>query len=105
MLITNLDVEDRLINDQIGTVVKIEANRVSSKPEVVYVKFDDQNAGKERIRKFGDTYAITNGVVPVTSILGKIKVKKKIHNHLLKFKELSFLLLLLGLVQCIKLKV
>ena len=40
MLTTNVDVEDRLINGQIGTVVKIKMNRVSSKPEVIYVKFD-----------------------------------------------------------------
>ena len=38
ILTTNVDVEDRLINVQIGTVVKIKMNRVSSKPEVMYVK-------------------------------------------------------------------
>ena len=41
MLTTNVDVEDRLIDGQIGTVVKIKMSRVSSKPEVIYVKFDD----------------------------------------------------------------
>ena len=45
MLTTNLDVEDRLINGQIGTVLEIKNNRVSCKPEVIHVKFDDQNAG------------------------------------------------------------
>ena len=51
MLTTNIDVEDRLINGQIGTVVKIKLNAISSKPEVIYVKFDDKNAGEVRIRK------------------------------------------------------
>ena len=41
MLTTNVAVEDRLINGRIGNVVKIKINRLSSKPEVIYVKFDD----------------------------------------------------------------
>ena len=76
MLATNLDVEDRLINGQIGTVLEITNNRVSCKPEVIYVKFDDQNAGRERIRKSGDRYAIDNNAVPVTSVLGRFKIKE-----------------------------
>ena len=76
MLTANLDVEDRLINGQIGTVLEIKNNRVSCKPEVIYVKFDDQNAGRERIRKSGDRYAIDNNAVPVTSVLGKFKIKE-----------------------------
>ena len=75
MLTTNLDVEDCLINGQIGTIVKIRKNSASLKPEVIYVKYDDENAGRVRIRKSGDRYAIANGAVPVTSILGRIKVK------------------------------
>ena len=76
MLTTNVDVEDRLINGQMDTVMKIKINHVSSKPEVVYVKFDDQNAGKLRIRKSADIYANTNEFVPVTSVLGRIKIKE-----------------------------
>ena len=76
MLTTNVDVEDRLINWQIGTVVKIKMNRVSSKPEVIYFKFDDQNAGQVRIRKSGDRYAIANGAIPVTGVLERLKVKE-----------------------------
>ena len=51
-------------------------NRSLSKPEVIYVKFDDQNAGQVRIRKSGNRYAITNGAVPVTSVLGRFKIKE-----------------------------
>ena len=42
MLTTHVNVEDRLINGQIGTVAKIKMNRVSLKPEVICVKFDYQ---------------------------------------------------------------
>ena len=41
MLATNLDVENRLINGQIGTVLQIKNSKVSCKPEVIYVKFDE----------------------------------------------------------------
>ena len=43
---------------------------------MIYVKFDDQNAGQVRIRKSGDRFAIANGAVPVTSVLGRFKVKE-----------------------------
>ena len=75
MLTTNVDVKNRLINGQIGTVVKIEKNRVSSKPAVIYDKFDDQKADKVRIRKSGDRYAITIGTVPITSVPGRFSWK------------------------------
>ena len=58
MLTTNVDVEDRLITGQIGTVAKIKMNRVSSKAKVIYVKFDDQHAGQVRISKSEDRYAM-----------------------------------------------
>ena len=57
MLTTNLDVEDRLINGQIGTVVKLKINPLSSKPELIYIKFDDNKAGRQGVQKSGDSYA------------------------------------------------
>ena len=57
MLIANLNIEDRLINGQMGTVSKVKYNNTSQKPEIVYTKFDDENAGLEIIRKSGDLYA------------------------------------------------
>ena len=73
MLTTNIDVEDRLINGQIGTVVKIKLNAISSKPEVIYVKFDDKNAGEVRIRTSCDRFAMNNCAVPITAVLAGIK--------------------------------
>ena len=47
MLTTNICISDRLINGQIGTVFKIDMNQNTQKPTVVYIKFDDPNAGKD----------------------------------------------------------
>ena len=76
MLRTNLDVEDRLINGQIGTIVKIKINAVLAKPDAIYVGFDDQNAGRERIGRSNDTYARPHSLVPVVPVLTRIKVKE-----------------------------
>ncbi|XP_068738034.1 ATP-dependent DNA helicase PIF1-like [Montipora capricornis] len=45
MLTNNIDIADRLINGQLGTVVKIEVNQNNKKPTIIYVKFDDAKAG------------------------------------------------------------
>ena len=76
MLTTNLDVEDRLINGQIGTIVTIKMNAVSGKPNAIYVQFDDQNAGRGRIGRSSDMYARAHGVVPVVPVLTRIKLKE-----------------------------
>ena len=76
MLTTNIDVEDRLINGQIDTVVKIKLNAISSKPEVIYVKFDDENAVEVRIRKSCDRFAMNYYAVPITAVLARIKLKE-----------------------------
>ena len=75
MLMTNLNIEDRLINDQMGTVSKIKYNDTSQKPKVIYIKFDDESAGLETIRKSGDLYAIQNHAVPIVPVVAKIKAK------------------------------
>ena len=41
MLTTNIDIADRLINGQMGTVIKIALNEKTQKPNIVYIKFDD----------------------------------------------------------------
>ena len=59
MLTNNVDISDRLINGQIGTVTRILVNKVSQKPTIVYIKFDD-DAGNLVIDKSGDMFAIEN---------------------------------------------
>ena len=48
MLTSNLDIDDRLVNGLVGTVkqIKYKNNEVS----VVYVKFNDKNAGREAMQ-------------------------------------------------------
>ena len=75
MLTTNLNIEDRLISGQMGKVTYIQLNQFSGNPQIIYVKFDDSNSGKETIRKSGDPYATENNVVPLVPVLSKIKVK------------------------------
>ena len=74
MLTNNVDISDRLINGQIGTVTRILVNEVSQKPAIVYIKFDDEDAGNLVIDKSGDMFAIENKVVPIKPILAKIKL-------------------------------
>ena len=75
VLTTNLNIEDRLINGQMETVSKIKYNDTSQKPQVIYIKFDDESAGLETIRKSGDLYAMENHAVPIVPVVAKIKVK------------------------------
>ena len=76
MLMTNLNVEDRLINGQMGTVSKIKHNDTSQKPQVIYIKFDDESAGLETSRKSEDLYAMMeNHAAPIVPVVAKIKVE------------------------------
>ncbi|XP_028415513.1 ATP-dependent DNA helicase PIF1-like [Dendronephthya gigantea] len=74
MLTTNINIQDRLINGQMGTVVKIYAN-IKNVPTVVYVKFDDEKAGKTAINTSTNPFARENHVVPIQPVLAKIKVR------------------------------
>ena len=50
MLTSNINIADRLINDQMGTVIKIHVDKVTQRPAVVYIKFDDNKAGSTLIQ-------------------------------------------------------
>ena len=61
MLISNLDIDDRLVNGLVGTVkqIKYKNNEVS----VVHVKFNDNNAGREAMQS--DVTAQQHNWVPI----------------------------------------
>ena len=57
-----------------GTVVKIDINR-NNEPNVLYVKFDDEKAGKTTINTSSNSFAKQNNLVPIQPVLAKIKVR------------------------------
>ena len=75
MLTTNRDIAYRLINGQMGPVVKIGLNEKTQKPNIVYINFDDSDAGKNAITKHSNSFARHNNVVPIEPVLTKIKIR------------------------------
>ena len=75
MLTANIDINDRLINGQMGTIKKIGINHSTQKPAVLYIEFDDSQAGRKAIEKCKDKYARENGAVPIQPVLARIKVR------------------------------
>ena len=53
-----------------GTVLNIHVNKVTQKPSVIYIKFDDKKAGSTFIQARGTV----NGAVPIEPVLSKIRV-------------------------------
>ena len=72
MLTTNVDISDRLINGQLGTVIKVSVDNVSNKPSTIFVKFDDSNAGVSAIRNSSSNFARENNLVPIKPVLARI---------------------------------
>ena len=75
MLTTNIDINDRLINGQIGTIVKIAIKQNTNKPSVIFIKFDDPRAGVDAMLKCTDIYARKYTAVPIQPVLARIKVR------------------------------
>ena len=72
MLTYNINIEDRLINGQIGTVKTVIIN-TENKVAKIYIKFDDSKAGIDSSNK--DNYGKRNSLVPVEKICVNIKLK------------------------------
>ena len=75
MLTTNIDIADRLINGLMGTVMRIDVNPNTKKPNVIYIKFDDNEAGKNAIAKYPNTFAREHQAVPIQPVLTRIRVR------------------------------
>ena len=75
MITTNIDIADRLINGQMGTVAKIAINHNTNRPSIIYIKFDDPQAGTNAIQKHANPYARENNYVPIQPVLARIKVR------------------------------
>ena len=74
MLSVNVDINDRLINGQMGTIARIVINQNKNKQSVIFIKFDDCQAGVYAISKCTDRYARENNAVPIQPVLSRIKV-------------------------------
>jgi ATP-dependent exoDNAse (exonuclease V) alpha subunit len=75
MLTTNVGISDRLINGQLGTVIKVSVDNVSNKPSTIFVKFDYSNAGVSAMRNLSSSFARKNNLVPIKPVLARIKVR------------------------------
>ena len=74
MLTSNIDIEDRLINGQIGTVRHITINN-ATKVEKIYIEFDDEKAGHKLLNNLRNIFRQRNWV-PIE----RIEVNIKIHS-------------------------
>ena len=74
ILTTNINIQDRLINGQMGIVEKIDLN-INKDPTVLYIKFDDEKVGKAMINSSSSSLAKEHLVVPIEPVLAKIKVR------------------------------
>ena len=51
MLTINIDVNDRLIDEQMGAIKKIGINHTTQKPVVIYINFEDSQSGIKATEK------------------------------------------------------
>ena len=72
MLTVNVDINDRLINGQMGTITRIVINQNTNKPSVIFIKFHDCQAGVYAISKCMGGYARENNAVPIQPVLARI---------------------------------
>ena len=75
MLTSNIYIADRLINGQMSTVIKIGVNPNAQVPTVIYIKFDDNRAGKVLIDSSNNSFAKGNRLVPIEPILARFKLR------------------------------
>ena len=72
MITSNIDLPDRLINGQFGVV--FDSAYIDSSINKVYVKLDDQNAGKNAMSN--DLYASKYKVLSIQRIEANILISK-----------------------------
>ena len=73
MLTSNIDVSDRLINGQIGTVQHFQFDN-TGKIAKIYLKMEDQSAGLKKMRT--DNFAMRENLVPLERVEKEIKFNR-----------------------------
>ena len=84
MLTINIDLEDKLVNGLVSKVMYLIY--VNDEVKVIYVKFNDQNAGQQAIQP--DIFARQRNRVPIQKYEMTFPIKRINYSH--QLKELSF---------------
>ena len=83
MITTNIDVNDGLTNDAMGTVTNVVIDQTTGKMNVILVAFDSEHAGQET--RYSSVYNSRNqNAVPIHQTQAMFPVHKKHH-----FKQLG----------------
>ena len=72
MITVNIDIQDRLINGQVGKVSDFEV--VDNNVKRVYIKFHDDEVGKKAMSL--DCFCFQNGLVPIEKVDADIPIVK-----------------------------
>lgn len=92
MISTNIDITDRLINGQMGTVTKVSTNNNTRRPAVIYIKFDDTSRLVSKLYKSIQINMLEKTTVcQFNQYLQELKSDQENHLHQ-KCKDCSFLL-------------
>ena len=88
MLTCNINIEDRLVNGLVGKVMRIGHKR--NTVEVIYVKFDGQNAGVATMQS--DINARQQRLVPILKCEVSFPIKKNKPNPSIKRTQFPLVL-------------
>ena len=73
MLTTNINVEDKLCNGQIGVIRHIKYDSANT-PQKIYLQMEDKGIGIKTMQT--DSFARNNNLVPIERVEKEIKIKK-----------------------------
>ena len=90
MLISNIDIDDRLINGQLGTITHYQSN--NGRVEIIYIKFDDAKAGQ--MKQARNRYAIETQSIPIERTEANFSLNKRKSNTGPMVKRTQFPLML-----------
>ena len=88
MVTVNIDLSDRLVNGQLGTVNNIVFTE--SGISKIYLKFDDPLVGKQMM--FSDFYSNTHQVPPINKVESHIFLTRKNHLHMISRTQFPLML-------------
>ena len=85
MLTANIDISDRLINGQLGTIFDFEHNEGNITK--IYLKLDDKKAGLKT--KNCDKFATRNNVIPIERSAADIPISKFSNIYVKRIKQIN----------------